>query len=102
MRSERKSLLYAAKIMLVCLFFGLLLAVLVLWLHFLQKTEKSLWVSEAPPLTYIVDPGHGGRDGGAVGGDGTTEKELNLEVAVALCDYLRLCGVQTVMTRSGD
>lgn len=35
-----------------------------------------------------VDPGHGGNDAGAIGPDGLTESEVNLEVAARLRDLL--------------
>ena len=41
----------------------------------------------------VVDPGHGGADGGAVGADGTQEKDINLAVSLPLADMLRLFGV---------
>lgn len=51
---------------------------------------------------YLIDPGHGGEDGGAVAADGTTESALNLEIALRLRDILRFCGRPTAMTRSED
>lgn len=36
----------------------------------------------------IIDVGHGGSDPGKVSGDGTKEKDLNLEIAKYLRDYL--------------
>jgi len=56
---------------------------------------------EHEPL-LIIDPGHGGADGGAVAGDGTKESDLNLAVALkmdALCGFL---GVNSIMTRSSE
>ena len=35
-------------------------------------------------VTLVIDPGHGGEDGGAVAADGTVESLLNLEVALRL------------------
>ena len=52
--------------------------------------------------TFVIDPGHGGEDGGAVAEDGTTEKELNLQVSGALNLLLELNGCKTVMTRETD
>lgn len=52
--------------------------------------------------TVIIDAGHGGEDGGAVGIDGTIEKELNLKVALMLEEMLRACGVKTRLTRDSD
>lgn len=50
----------------------------------------------------LIDPGHGGFDGGAVAEDGTTEKHLNLAVALCLRDLLYVCGVPVEMTRQTD
>ena len=50
----------------------------------------------------IIDPGHGGEDGGASGTDGTLEKELNLEVSLKLRDMLKAMGYRVIMTRETD
>ena len=53
--------------------------------------------------TILVDPGHGGYDGGAVGRvSGTPEKGLNLDVARRLATILEAQGAQIVMTRTDD
>lgn len=61
-------------------------------------------VADAPVYSGVVliDPGHGGFDGGAVAEDGTTEKHLNLAVALYLRDLLYVCGVPVEMTRQTD
>ncbi len=53
-------------------------------------------------VTVVIDPGHGGRDGGAVGDDGTLEKDLNLAVALKLKSILESADIQVVMTRETD
>ena len=50
----------------------------------------------------IIDPGHGGQDGGAVAADGTAESEINLAVSLRLEGILRFAGVPTEMTRRED
>ncbi len=55
-----------------------------------------------PPLTVIVDAGHGGEDGGAVSASGIVEKELNLDVAMRLAAYLEAEGVRVITTRTTD
>ena len=50
----------------------------------------------------FIDPGHGGEDGGAVSVTGIRESAVNLEISLRLRDILRLCGLQTAMTRDGD
>ncbi|MBQ9744050.1 MAG: N-acetylmuramoyl-L-alanine amidase [Clostridia bacterium] len=52
--------------------------------------------------TFVIDPGHGGEDGGAIADDGTTEKELNLLLAKNLSLLLELNGEKAVMTRETD
>lgn len=51
----------------------------------------------------LVDAGHGGYDGGArAGQSGLWEKEINLQVALALEDALEDAGARVVMTRRED
>lgn len=50
----------------------------------------------------IIDAGHGGADGGAIGSDNTVEKELNLEVALKLQRLLEQSGCTVFMTRTED
>ena len=57
---------------------------------------------EGSGSVIYLDPGHGGEDGGAVSITGVSESGINLEVALRLRDLLRLCGLQTEMTRDGD
>lgn len=53
----------------------------------------------AQSYTIAIDAGHGGFDGGAVGGNGTVEAGLNLAVAELLRDNLIALGMSVVMTR---
>ena len=55
-----------------------------------------------PRFTVILDAGHGGEDGGAVGVGGLVEKDLNLEIAKLLAAELEKQGVQVIMTRTED
>jgi N-acetylmuramoyl-L-alanine amidase len=51
----------------------------------------------------VIDPGHGGRDGGAIGVSGTVEKEIVLAVALKLRDRLLATGrYDVVLTREED
>ncbi len=49
----------------------------------------------------MIDPGHGGTDGGAVG-NGLIEKDINLDIALRLRTLLEYQGATVVMTRSSD
>ena len=53
-------------------------------------------------LTVIVDAGHGGEDGGAVGVSGTLEKDINLSVSKKLSELFRITDINVVMTRNDD
>ena len=50
----------------------------------------------------LIDPGHGGFDGGAVGVNGTVEKNVNLAISLKLRDMLNDAGFTVVMTRESD
>ena len=50
----------------------------------------------------VVDPGHGGIDGGATSCTGILESGINLEIGLRLNDLLRFIGYETVMIRTTD
>ena len=50
----------------------------------------------------VVDAGHGGKDPGKVGVNGTLEKDINLEIALLLKDELEGVGITVVLTRHDD
>lgn len=70
----------------------------------MQQTLDS-WKTWSLPLagkTIVIDPGHGGVDGGAKASDGTQEKEITLRVSEMLRDYLQQAGAIVYLTREGD
>ncbi len=50
----------------------------------------------------IIDAGHGGIDGGAVGVSGIPEKDINLQIALKLRARLTVLGYKVIMTRETD
>ncbi len=56
-------------------------------------------VERTGPPPIVIDPGHGGNDTGAVGGNGLTESELTLAVARRLAAELRARGYAVRLTR---
>ncbi|MBW6513344.1 MAG: N-acetylmuramoyl-L-alanine amidase [Candidatus Syntrophosphaera sp.] len=78
-------------------------------LHFPREVQlrgKNLKVAKPPDKSIrriVIDPGHGGKDPGAVGKKGAREKDVNLSVALRLKQLLeKELGVQVLMTRSDD
>lgn len=55
-----------------------------------------------PPFTVVLDAGHGGEDGGAVGVNGLQEKHVNLAVTLLIRDLLEASGISVVLTRDTD
>jgi N-acetylmuramoyl-L-alanine amidase len=50
----------------------------------------------------VIDPGHGGRDTGAIGPRGVREKDVALSIARLLAERLRALGFTVVLTRTDD
>jgi N-acetylmuramoyl-L-alanine amidase len=50
----------------------------------------------------VIDPGHGGRDPGAVGIGGIQEKDIVLDISFQVARLLEQQGVQAVMSRTDD
>jgi N-acetylmuramoyl-L-alanine amidase len=50
----------------------------------------------------VVDPGHGGTDGGAKGVNGAREKNIALAISRRLAEELREKGANVIMTRDSD
>lgn len=65
-----------------------------------QNPDLAAWAPEEGVV--LIDAGHGGPDGGAVGIAGSVEKELNLAVSRKYELLLTLFGVPTAMTRTTD
>ena len=56
----------------------------------------------AKGYTVILDPGHGGEDGGAIGKNGVLEKDLNLAIAQEVEADLKEMGLSVISTRNED
>ncbi|MGB6295912.1 MAG: N-acetylmuramoyl-L-alanine amidase, partial [Rivularia sp. (in: cyanobacteria)] len=53
-------------------------------------------------VSVIIDPGHGGKDPGAIGIGGLKEKDVILPISVRVAQILQQNGVQAVLTRNSD
>jgi N-acetylmuramoyl-L-alanine amidase len=67
---------------------------------------RATTVAVGDPLVgiqVVIDPGHGGpADTGAVGPNGLVERDLNMDLSLAIQDELVARGITVVLTRSGD
>ncbi|AIC92694.1 MULTISPECIES: N-acetylmuramoyl-L-alanine amidase CwlD [Shouchella] len=82
---------------------GLMMAIILLWARFDAGTEDSTtWHLPLSGKVIVLDPGHGGMDGGASSKEGVLEKEVTLEVSIKLRDYLQEAGALVLMTREED
>lgn len=70
---------------------------------FLGVIKNTVEAVENDSEKYIiVDPGHGGIDGGGISSTGVYEKEINLRVSYILREYLENSGYNVILTRYGD
>lgn len=67
----------------------------------IQLASSNTIINENLPV-IIIDAGHGGEDGGAVGVDGTYEKDINLQISLKLNDILSVFGYKTHLIRTTD
>jgi len=67
------------------------------------KTNQKQRAKKKQEIIIAIDPGHGGRDPGAVGRKGTREKDVTLAVAKKLKQVIgRTPGFKAVLTRESD
>ena len=95
--SERKNvyLLYIMTL-LFCLVTGIILLC-----GGAEENVASASVADDVP-TLIIDPGHGGADGGAVAADGTKESLINLEISLKMKSLSDLLGIKSVIIRESE
>lgn len=71
-------------------------------IHFDSGIKLPVQSSLNEKNIIIIDAGHGGFDGGAVATDGTVEKNINLNIALALGEMLSKNGYEVIYTRTED
>lgn len=103
----RSTKLFFYLLFVILVFFSLSLGI---FYFFNYKNKESappqneLQEQEPKPIypTVIIDAGHGGEDGGAIGKNGAYEKDINLEIAKKLKSKLDTLGIPCILTRSTD
>lgn len=83
--------------LLVCFLFAAVLLVL---------TARQVSAIPADTLhnepALVIDPGHGGIDGGAIAFNGVKESDINLAIGLKLRSLAEFFGIKTVVTRESD
>ena len=64
----------------------------------LSRSSQAAWMMN----TVIIDPGHGGKDVGAVSPSGTMEKDIVLDISRRLAKILLKKGLVAKLTRTDD
>lgn len=84
------------------------LGVFLLYLGY-KPAAEYVWKQSIEALSWsiankiiVIDPGHGGIDPGAIGHNGTVEKEVTLEVSKRVESLLSMGGAVVLMTRETD
>lgn len=102
--SKKRYVLFSIKIFIflaIYLAIGLLFSYISSARSTTQSTYSSNFDIKSAPV-IIIDPGHGGVDGGAVSENGIIEKEINLKIAENIRELFSLSGVRCVLTRESD
>ena len=96
---KSKRIVYLA----VCICLGLLFSILSLNSGMaVASMANNFGAYETVSPTIIIDPGHGGEDGGATTASGLLEKDLNLSISLYLKSFLEQSGFKVTLIRDGD
>lgn len=68
----------------------------------LVSSGRVVMFQEKERPCVVIDAGHGGADPGKVGVDGSLEKDINLQIAKKLAQFLTAADVDVVLTRETD
>ncbi|MDW7667300.1 MAG: N-acetylmuramoyl-L-alanine amidase [Bacillota bacterium] len=77
---------------------------IVTWDGYVGFSHKD-FLEDTLPLTgkkIVLNPGHGGKDPGAISATGKQEKDINLTVAFMVRNILNELGAEVIMTRDKD
>ena len=81
-------------------------AFLIVAMPFLYFPEEKIVSASSGNISenniILLDAGHGGEDGGAIGIGGIIEKDINLAITLKTADFLRFFGYEIEFTREND
>ncbi|WP_096273001.1 N-acetylmuramoyl-L-alanine amidase [Paucisalibacillus globulus] len=72
--------------------------------HLEPIQEKEVFLPDGllAGYTIVIDPGHGGKDPGAIGHNGVLEKDLILVTSLKIAEQLTKSGAAVILTRADD
>jgi N-acetylmuramoyl-L-alanine amidase len=88
------------RLIILCVLIALICYAIIEWIYHQAPITAAKYSSSRQ--TLIIDPGHGGEDGGASSGSGLLESAVNWDIARRLSDLAGFFGVETVMTRDSE
>ena len=68
----------------------------------IAKTANTAPGDSLAGIRVVIDPGHGGFDGGSIGATGTEEADINLAISKLLQKELESEGAEVIMLREED
>ncbi|WP_139264236.1 N-acetylmuramoyl-L-alanine amidase CwlD [Clostridium magnum] len=68
----------------------------------ITAAKNKFRINDSKYKIILIDPGHGGIDGGATSKSGILEKDINLKISLKLRDKLIKEGYKVIMTREED
>jgi len=77
-------------------------AIIVFLIIINTRESAAKTVSDYKVSVLVLDPGHGGIDGGAIAKSGVKESDINLDIALKTAAIADFVGVKTVLTRETD
>jgi N-acetylmuramoyl-L-alanine amidase len=86
----------------VCILLTTSLTVLLLFGMMERQQPRPVFSTGSELPILVLDAGHGGFDGGAVGADGTMEQDINLSIAYRVQALCGLFGYPVQMTRTDE
>lgn len=89
--------LLAALVLTIMLLLGIINLCL-----FSEESAMDVFYAGITIPSVLIDPGHGGLDGGASSPDGLIEAPLNLDISLRLRDLFSFIGIRSVLTREDD
>ncbi|MFZ3590817.1 N-acetylmuramoyl-L-alanine amidase CwlD [Bacillus sp. DJP31] len=78
---------------------GIFALILIIQYQFISSDSWKSWNLPLSGEIIVIDPGHGGPDGGASFGKDVFEREIALSIALKLKDYLQEQGALVLLTR---